>query len=115
MKKKIEDVEYEIIPIPPSLSPFSTRISKLLQQEPKTVEEAKEISAEIKKAMDVLLEGTVTPEPKKGHRTQLLNALNQLTKAAIEDAEFFRKSKRRSSGESSSAGRINSQETKRTP
>jgi len=111
MKKKIEDVEYEIIPIPPNLSPFSTRISKLLQQEPKTVEEAKEISAEIKAAMDILLEGTVTPEPKKGHRTQLLNTLNQLTKAAIDDAEFFRKSKRRSSRESSSAGHNSAQET----
>ena len=111
MKKKIEDVEYEITPIPPNLSPFSTRISKLLQQEPKTVEEAKEISAEIKAAMDILLEGTVTPEPKKGHRTQLLNTLNQLTKAAIEDAEFFRKSKRRSSRESSSAGHNSAQET----
>jgi hypothetical protein len=115
MKKKIEDVEYEIIPIPPSLSPFSTRISKLLQQEPKTVEEAKEISAEIKAAMDILLEGTVSPKPKKGHRTQVFNSLNLLTKEAIEDAEFFRKPKRRSSRESSSTGDNDSQETKRTP
>lgn len=111
MKKKIEDVEYEIIPIPPYLSPYSTRISELLKKTPQSVEDASEISGEIKEAMDKLFAETVTPKPERKHRTQVFNTINKLTMEVIEDAKFFRKPKRSRDGKSGATSAGNSQKT----
>ena len=71
MKLKVEDVEYEIIPIPPSFSPYATLIGDLLQaKKPQSIEEAEKNSDTIAKAMTKLFAGTVKPAPKAEHQAQ---------------------------------------------
>jgi len=94
MKLKIDAVEYTITPIPPYLSPYSTRISELLTRKPRTNQEADEISGEITFAMKKLLSGTVTPTAPPEHELQLFKAVIQLTNTILEDAQFFRQAKK---------------------
>jgi len=93
VKKKIGEIEYTIIPIPPHLSPFSTRIGELLQKRPQSTQEAKDISKEISEVMELLLPETVMPKPDKQHYLQVFNTLIDLTNKTMEEAEFFRKNK----------------------
>jgi hypothetical protein len=93
VKKKIDNTEYEIIPIPPYLSPYNARISELLQTKSKNFQEAEEISKEIKQHMEKLLSETVKPNPPIEHQTAVYNALIDITNATIKQAEFFRKNK----------------------
>jgi len=93
MKKQIHGVEYEIKPIPPHLSPYSTRISELLQKKPQNVQEADVASDEIAACLGKLLAGTVNPVPPKEHQWQLFKILNDLTTKTLKDAGFFRKPK----------------------
>ena len=91
MKKIIDGTKYEITPTPPCLSPYMTLLGKLLNIEPKDVEEAEKTSVEIEKAMDKLFEGTVSPQPKREHHIQLYNAVIEETNKALEQAGFLRK------------------------
>lgn len=112
MKLKIEDAEYTIIPIPPNLSPYSTRISELLQRKPQTSQEADEISCEISKYMDKLLGGTVKPKPSEGHMLQLFNAVIGLTNKVLEEAGLFRKTKQSNLEKSNRISSADSQASK---
>jgi len=103
MKKKIGDTEYNIIPIPPHLSPYNARISELLQKKPTSFQDAEEISKEIAQHMEKLLNETVTPKPNKEHMTAVYNALIDLTNAVLVEAQFFRKNKGSNIAKSSSA------------
>jgi len=94
MKLKIDAVEYKVTPIPPYLSPYSTRISELLTRKPQTNQEADEISNEIIFAMKKLLSGTVTPAPLPEHELRLFKAVIQLTNTILEDAGLFRQPKK---------------------
>jgi len=101
VKKKIGDTEYEIIPIPPHLSPYNARISELLQKKPQSFQEAEEISKEIAQHLEKLLSETVKPKPPIEHQTAAYNALIDVTNALIEEAEFFRKNQGPNSGKRS--------------
>lgn len=103
MKRKIGDTEYNIIPIPPHLSPFSTLISERLQLKPEGPQDAETISQQIAEAMKALLSGTVKPYPKPEHETQVFNALIDITNKVIHEAQFFRKDKRPNAGKGNSA------------
>jgi len=100
LKKKIDNVEYEIIPIPPHLSPYNSRISELLQKKAASFQDAEEISKEINQHMEKLLSETVTPKPRKEHQTEIYNAIIDLTNAVLEKAQFFRKNQRPSPSKS---------------
>ncbi|HLE74922.1 MAG TPA: hypothetical protein VI864_02630 [Candidatus Bathyarchaeia archaeon] len=101
MELEVEGVKYEIIPIPPSLSPYSTLIGDLLRAKPQTIEEVEKNSGTIAKAMEKLFAGTVKPTPKLEHQTQVFNALINLTNKTIEAAGLFRGDKGSSTSPSS--------------
>lgn len=111
MKKKIGEIEYTIIPIPPHLSPFSTRIGELLQKRPQSTQEAKEISKEISEAMELLLSEIVMPKPEKQHYLQVFNALVDLTNKTMEEAGFFRKDQGSKSAEGDKTSSVDPQAT----
>lgn len=90
MELEVEGVKYQLIPIPPSHSPYSTLIGDLLRAKPKSIEEAEKNSETIAQAMEKLFAGTVKPTPKQEHQSQVFNALIDLTNKTIEDAKFFR-------------------------
>jgi hypothetical protein len=113
LKVKIEDTEYTIIPIPPSLSPYSTHISEMLKVKPQSVADAEKMSVEIEKAMEKLLAGTVKPIPAKEHHIQVFNALVDLTNKVLEDARFFRQDKGSSPEKGSATSPGDSQEVQR--
>jgi len=93
MKKTIDGTEYTIIPIPPHLSPYSTRISELLQTKPQSLQETDERSKEIDTLVEKLLSKTVKPNPAPEHQLAIFNALIDLTNATIAEAQFFRSRK----------------------
>jgi len=103
VKKKIETIEYNIIPISPHLSPYATRIGELLQKKPQSVQEVEETSGEINVLMDKLLSETVKPKPTKEHQTQVFNILCEYTNAVIQEAQFFRKNKGSNSAKGNTA------------
>jgi hypothetical protein len=91
MKKvKIEDVEYVIMPVPPYLSPYSTKIGELMRKQPCDMKDADRISSEINEFMKKLLADTVSPEPKKEHMLQVFSEVTALTNKVMEDAGLFR-------------------------
>ncbi|MDH5788096.1 MAG: hypothetical protein OEZ40_07395 [Candidatus Bathyarchaeota archaeon] len=111
MKLKVENFQYELIPIPPHLAPYNTYVAHLLQQLPKNCEEAKRVSDEMSKALDALFAGTVKPQPEKKHYIQVFNALNDLTKKVMEDAGLFRQPKGQRTKKSSPTEPHNSSKT----
>lgn len=111
MKKKIEDTEYNIIPIPPYLSPFNARISELLQKKFTSFQDAEETSKEINQHMEKLLSETVTPKPNKEHQTAVYNALIDLTNAVLQEAQFFRKNQRSGTAKSNATGHSSAPKT----
>lgn len=100
MKQTIDGIEYNLIPQPPYLSPFTRRAAQLLKNEPQSLEEAQRNSEEIKQCMEKIFAETVKPQPKIEHYVQVFNAINELTNQVIKDAEFFRKPKRSNIGKS---------------
>jgi hypothetical protein len=90
MELEVESVKYEIMPIPPNLSPYSTLIGNLLRATPQNLEDAEKNSDIIAKAMEKVFVGTVKPVPKPEHQTQVFNALIDLTNKTIEAAGLFR-------------------------
>jgi len=112
LKTKIGDTEYTVMPIPPYLSPYSTRIGELLQKRPQTVQEAEEMSKEIKILMEKLLKETVKPEPSIEHQTQIFKVLCNHTNDIIQQAQFFRAHKGSSITKSSAARSDPASETK---
>lgn len=103
MELEVEGVKYTVIPIPPSLSPYSTLIGDLLRAKPQTFEEVEKNSETIAKAMEKLFAGTVKPIPNLEHQTQVFNALIDLTNKTIDNAGLFRKQQRPSASSSRSA------------
>jgi len=112
VKKKIGDTEYTIIPIPPHLSPYNSRISELLQKKTQNLQETKETSQELEECMKILLSGTVKPQPLPEDQTEVYNALIDLTNEVISKAQFFRKNQGPSPAKSSSICPTDSQKTK---
>lgn len=91
---KLSGTEYELFPVPPYLSPYSARIGELLKLKPANFEEAQKQSEEIDKLMEKLFEGTVTPKPNKTDSLRLFNAIIDLTNEVMQEAKFFRTTKR---------------------
>jgi len=112
MKKEISGVTYTLIPIPPSLMPFSARILTLLQTTPKSVEDTREASAELKTLVKELLKGTCQPTPLEEHELEVYNVLVQLTNETLEKARLFRQKPGPNAAEGSSAGPVTPQTSK---
>lgn len=95
MKVKIKgaDREYDVQAVPPYMGPFNLRLSNLLRTPPKNVKDAETISAEIKELQSKLLKECVTPEVPQGDMLEVYNALMNVTKAVLTDADSFRKNK----------------------
>lgn len=89
-KFKVEDVEYEISPLPPDIYVFQDMYyAKIKEQEiPKTVEEAMDRKKIVRELTDILLDATVAPKPPKQHETALLTAVFDYTSKRI-NREFF--------------------------
>ena len=90
---KIGETEYDVQPITPELSPFIARIGEVMKTKPKDVEEAKAIRKEIAELSDIIFPETVTPDPAKEHKMQLLQTVLNLTAQVMDEADCFRKKK----------------------
>jgi len=116
MKKKIGNIEYNIIPLPPYLSSAFRKAVELLkalqEKPPKSIEEDRQCREETKIWMLEVLKETVEPEPKKEHYLELWNILCDITNQVAEDAQFFRKPKRPDTGESKSISHSSAQAPK---
>ena len=111
VKKKIGDTEYNVIPVPPYASGLFKKAADLIhklvkEDEQSTREQAKVLMLEVFKE-------TVEPKPQKEHYLQLWNCLVEVTNAAVEDAQFFRKPKGPGAGEGGAAGPDAAQASKR--
>jgi len=113
MKLKIDGVEYELKPISPALAPFSDLYSIKAKEHPRTLEEAEEIAKTIEGAVAKLLEGCVSPKPKKEYETQVLKALFDLTNKVLEDAGLFRQGRKPDTKKSNTTRPGDSQAPKR--
>lgn len=82
--------KYKIKPVSPSLSPYTVLIGKLLKTEPKTVEEAEQLSTQIQAAMEKVFEKTVSPKPAIEDYIVVYNQIIEKTNAELEKAGFFR-------------------------
>lgn len=96
----VQGVTYTLTPISPALSPFNQLLGQLLQKAPGDCEEAEKNSVQIEKALDKILTACVEPKPRREHAWKLYSALQDLTQKTLEDAGFFRKSKRPSADSS---------------
>jgi hypothetical protein len=117
-KIKIDGTEYTLVPIPLHLAPFSSRIGHLLQQEPKSVEEATKNSDEILMLQKRLLEDTINPPisaEHEEHALQLYNVLVDLTNETIAKAQSFRQNPRPDVEKSGADGAGPRQATERDP
>ena len=115
MKQKIGDVEYEIIPIPPSHAVYASLYSVKTKEQPKNLEEAKQISKDVEGVTAILFAECVSPAPKKEHHTQALKALFDLTAKTQEEAGLFRQDSKPHAEKSDTTRPINSQTPKRNP
>jgi len=122
MKKKIGDIEYNIGAVPPYDSGLFKKIADLIQSLVKnphqSPEEEKQKREEAKTLMIEIFKETVEPEPRKEDYLQLWNLVVNITNQAIEDAKliedakFFRKSKRPNTKESGTVSHSSAQTPK---
>jgi hypothetical protein len=103
MKAILDGVEYDVQPIPPSMSLYHIRINELLKREPKNAQEVKDATGELDVLMTELLKECVKPEPAKAHQLTLFNLVMKVTDQAIKDAQFFWDQKQPGASTSSSA------------
>lgn len=112
IKKKIGNAEYNIIPIPPHLSPYLSRYGEISQKKPENLRETEELSKESEKIVEKLLSETVKPKPQLEHELAVFNAVINLTNQTIQDAQFFRTKQGPSATKSSTTQPRASQTTK---
>jgi hypothetical protein len=111
VKKKIGDTEYNVIPVPPYASGLFKKAADLIQKLVK--EDDKSTREKAKVLMLEVFRETVEPEPQREHYLQLWNLLVEVTNAAVEDAQFFRKQQGSGVGEGGTAGVGTAQTPKR--
>jgi len=90
MEKTIDGITYTIIPIPPSMSPYSALVGIALEKQPKDIEEAEQLKQQIEKGLDAIFAETVTPKPKKEHYLLVYDTVLKITRDTLEQAELFR-------------------------
>ena len=93
MKVKIDGTEYDVQPITPDLSPFISLIGEVMKTKAKDVAEAKEMQKKIGELSGIIFPETVTPDPVKEHKMQLLQTVLNLTAQVMDEADCFRKKK----------------------
>lgn len=90
MKVKIEETEYEMIPIPPSMAHYNGKIGELSQQKNETLEDAQRIRKAIEEWLHVLFTECVKPLPTTRHSLEAWHKLIVVTEAAMDSARGFR-------------------------
>jgi len=115
MKLKIDDVDYELMPVPPSLAPYQARINELMSQKPKSIEETKEISGELKPLIQAVLLETVSPKVRREHELAVFRALMKLTNETLTQVQFFPGGKRSEPEKGGAAGSSAAQAAQRDP
>jgi len=97
MKITVNNRQYNILPIPIEFTPHTTFFAELLMRQPKTVEEANQISKEIAQIVTIVLAQIVKPQPSEEDKTELWNYATHYTAELIKKrTEFFRKHKKSS-------------------
>lgn len=100
MKLVLDGKEYQIIPVPPHLSPYMTLTSELMKKKFATFEEAEETSKQIERLLRKVMEETISPQPEKEHLLKLFYALVEETEKVFKTMEPFRKPEGSSSDKS---------------
>jgi hypothetical protein len=88
-KVTIEGVEYSLTVIPPYLLPFLNLYGELATKSAKTIEEAEQVSREMRRASEKILEACVSPKPKPEHETELFRYISNLTSRTIQEVDSF--------------------------
>jgi hypothetical protein len=115
MEQTIDGTKYIIIPIPPSHAVYASLYGIRTKEQPKSLDEANQISQDIEGAVAKLFEECVKPTPQKEHYTQVLKALFDLTAQVQKDAGLFRKDTKSNRKKSNTISSTGSQAPKRDP
>ena len=110
-KVVLDETEYTIMVIPPSLSPINVRIGKMLSCEATGPDEAIKQADEMDRYLNVLFEKCVSKPVKTEHRSIIYSYLQELTAHTLNSARLFREPQRPDSSTSRSVSLDGAQET----
>jgi len=94
VKIELDNIEYDVQPLPLELSYISALYAEKANQKAKSIEDGLTRGKELVEIRKLLLQDCVSPTPKPEHETLLHIAINKLTLAQNERVEqFFRDQK----------------------